>query len=109
MQFTGVSADLHNFCACAKRTDENAVQDFYWTFDDKVTKYACDRYLARNTGNKEWDQCKDCRMDVQTMDLNRGTPSCFSPGYHMGGDEFDYYCGLRGLQGYCKSIGAKQG
>lgn len=49
------------------------------------------------------------RMDVQEMDLETDTPSCFSPGYHMGGDEFDYYCGLKGNQGYCRDIGASQG
>lgn len=49
------------------------------------------------------------RMDVQRMDGWADIPSCFSPGYHLGGDEFDYYCGLKGLQGYCKSVGAKQG
>ncbi|TQN67628.1 hypothetical protein CSHISOI_07822, partial [Colletotrichum shisoi] len=40
-------------------------------------------------------------MDTYYMDANL-TPSCFSFGFHLGGDEFDYYCGLNGFQGYCK-------
>ncbi|KZL77618.1 hypothetical protein CT0861_04767 [Colletotrichum tofieldiae] len=108
----GVFADLHNFCACGKRHGSNSVQDAYcalkvtieqWDFDTNITTYACDRYSNRNTGSKQWDSCPDCKMDTYAMDGWAGTPSCFSFKFHLGGDEFDYYCGLKGLQGYCKS------
>ncbi|KAJ4229745.1 hypothetical protein NW757_014059 [Fusarium falciforme] len=98
----GVLADLHKFCACGKRHGSNAVQGAYWAFDNAATAYACTRYRNRNTGTKRWDRCPDCKMDTHIMDT-RDTPSCFSFGFHMGGDEFDYYCGLKGLQGYCKN------
>ncbi|KAK2053031.1 hypothetical protein LY76DRAFT_629751 [Colletotrichum caudatum] len=117
-----VLADLHNFCACGKRYGKTSVTDAYvsrpvhnsgsqrnvltieqWLFDKDVTTYACTRYRNRQTGNKQWDQCPDCKMDTYKMDGHVGTPSCFSWKFHMGGDEFDYYCGLMGWQGYCKS------
>ncbi|KZL64632.1 hypothetical protein CT0861_07513 [Colletotrichum tofieldiae] len=100
---SGVCANLHNFCACGKRHGSNSVQDAYWDFDTDITTYACDRYSKRNTGSKQWDSCPDCKMDTYAMDGWAGTPSCFSFKFHLGGDEFDYYCGLKGLQGYCKS------
>ncbi|KAF4539141.1 hypothetical protein BFW01_g11780 [Lasiodiplodia theobromae] len=99
-----VLADMHNFCGCGHRTGRNAVQDAYWTFNEEATKYACTRYRNRNTGNKKWDKCPDCQMDTQHFDGQANVPACFSVAWHMGGDEFDYYCGLKGLQGYCKDI-----
>ncbi|KAJ5237473.1 hypothetical protein N7489_007564 [Penicillium chrysogenum] len=101
--FGGVLADLHNFCACGERHGSNSVQDAYWDFDTAASTYACTRYRNRNTGTKQWDHCPDCKMDTYAMDGWSGTPSCFSFGFHMGGDEFDYYCGLKGLQGYCQN------
>lgn len=44
------------------------------------------------------------QMDTQHFDGQANVPACFSVAWHMGGDEFDYYCGLKGLQGYCKNI-----
>ncbi|KAK6207858.1 hypothetical protein QIS74_12939 [Colletotrichum tabaci] len=114
---SGVLGDLHNFCACGKRHSGDAVVGSYvsnnknavkfsidkkqWAFNTDATKYACSRYALRNTGSETWDSCPDCKMDTYYMDSNP-TPSCFSFGFHLGGDEFDYYCGLNGLQGYCK-------
>ncbi|RKL34408.1 hypothetical protein BFJ70_g8364 [Fusarium oxysporum] len=99
--FGSALADLHNFCGCGKRFGKNAVQDAYWTFDTAATRYACDRYARRNTGNKQWDKCPDCKMDTYHLDGWVGTPACFSWGFHLGGDEWDHYCGHKGLQGYC--------
>ncbi|CAI7612907.1 unnamed protein product [Penicillium glandicola] len=58
--FGSVLADLHNFCACGKRTGSNAVQGAYWDFNTDATTTACTRYRNRNTGDNAWDQCPDC-------------------------------------------------
>ncbi|KAK1976446.1 hypothetical protein LZ30DRAFT_734658 [Colletotrichum cereale] len=101
---SAVVADLHNFCACGKRYGKTPETDAYWRYDTDATTSACVAYSLRNTGNKQWDSCPDCTMDTYIMNAHEGVPSCFSFGKHMGGDEFDYYCGLKGLQGYCKSL-----
>ncbi|KAM0554821.1 hypothetical protein ACHAPJ_006554 [Fusarium lateritium] len=98
-----VFADLHNFCGCGTRHKGDSQVGAYWVFDTGATKYACDRYSRRNTGNKKWDKCPDCKMDTYRLDSQGDTPACFSWGFHLGGDEFDYYCGQKGLQGYCKN------
>ncbi|KAF4544457.1 hypothetical protein BFW01_g5094 [Lasiodiplodia theobromae] len=97
-------ADLHNFCGCGIRHKGDTVEDPYWDFQTDITKFACARYRNRHTGTKQWDSCPDCQMDTQDFDAQVDVPACFSVGFHMGGDEFDYYCGLKGTQGYCKSI-----
>ncbi|KAK1570034.1 uncharacterized protein LY79DRAFT_570647 [Colletotrichum navitas] len=97
-----ISADPHNFCACGLRHGKTAETDAYWRFDTNATTYACESYRHRDSGDNQWDRCPDCHMDWHAMDAHVGIPSCFSWKWHMGGDEFDYYCGLNGFQGYCK-------
>ncbi|KAK1953583.1 hypothetical protein LY78DRAFT_594276, partial [Colletotrichum sublineola] len=65
-------------------------------FDTNATTYACERYRHRDQGDEQWNKCPDCKYPNGLR-----TPACFSWGWHMGGDEFDYYCGLMGWQGYC--------
>ncbi|KAJ0163070.1 hypothetical protein CTA2_3559 [Colletotrichum tanaceti] len=56
-----------------------------------ATKCACNYYRNRNTGNNQWDKCPDCTFDGL---------QCNSNGWHMGGDEFNYYCEKKcGAQG----------
>ncbi|KAG8162658.1 hypothetical protein KVR01_007136 [Diaporthe batatas] len=54
-----------------------------YEIDAAATKCACTMYKARNTGNEQWDKCPDCTFDGL---------QCISNGWHIGGDEFDYYC-----------------
>ncbi|KAK2041718.1 hypothetical protein LZ31DRAFT_385737 [Colletotrichum somersetense] len=96
-----VFADLHNYCGCGHRYGKTSETDAYWRFDTDATTYACERYRNRNRGDEQWNKCPDCKMDAADLDSHVGTPACFSWGWHLGGDEFDYYCGLKGLQGYC--------
>ncbi|CZT49321.1 uncharacterized protein RSE6_10144 [Rhynchosporium secalis] len=57
------------------------------------TKCACSYYLRRNKGGtQQWDHCHDCHIEKEML--------CVSHGWHIGGDEFDYYCEqLCGAQG----------
>ncbi|WYZ35362.1 hypothetical protein EsH8_X_000009 [Colletotrichum jinshuiense] len=56
-----------------------------------ATKCACNKYKARNTGNNQWDKCPDCNFNGL---------ECRSDAWHIGGDEFTYYCeNLCGAQG----------
>ncbi|KAH6625784.1 hypothetical protein C7974DRAFT_377247 [Boeremia exigua] len=76
-----VAADLHNAGICVDYKGGVAV------YNEAATKAACGNYKARNTGNKQWDQCPDCEMKV-TGNLN----VCSSPAWHIGGDELNHYC-----------------
>ncbi|KAK2005912.1 hypothetical protein LZ32DRAFT_670718 [Colletotrichum eremochloae] len=56
-----------------------------------ATNCACSYYSRRHTGNHQWDSCPDCHFDGL---------QCLSNGWHIGGDEMDYYCEkLCGAQG----------
>ncbi|APA11648.1 hypothetical protein SS1G_05103 [Sclerotinia sclerotiorum 1980 UF-70] len=77
-------ADLHKFGICADLKGDGYV------YNSKATQDACTAYKNRNTGNKQWDKCPDCYMD--TVDI----PHCHTNGWHMGGDEWSYYCKQKG-------------
>ncbi|KAL6706295.1 hypothetical protein ACN47E_005585 [Coniothyrium glycines] len=86
-------ADLHNYAVCVtgrKYTpvggtpfspSQNWAKDF--EILPEATKCACDAYRRRNTGNKQHDKCPDCTFDGL---------QCASNAWHIGGDEFTYYC-----------------
>ncbi|KAF6812103.1 hypothetical protein CPLU01_14971 [Colletotrichum plurivorum] len=82
---TGVVADLHNYAWCADRVFKG-IQESNPENND-ATQAACERYRKRNTGNKQWDQCPDC-----TSSFRGDVRVCNSLGWHIGGDEWDYYC-----------------
>ncbi|KAH6679989.1 hypothetical protein F5X68DRAFT_234505 [Plectosphaerella plurivora] len=90
---TVVVADLHTYARCNDREfdglNEKAVEN------SGATQAACDRYKARNTGNQQWDKCPDCKTSFRGDVL-----VCNSLGWHLGGDEWDYYC---------KQVGADYG
>ncbi|KAJ4358838.1 hypothetical protein N0V95_002691 [Ascochyta clinopodiicola] len=76
-----VAADVHSAAVCIDTKGGASV------YNEAATKKACDNYKARNTGDKQWDQCPDCQMKV-IGNLN----VCNSEGWHIGGDEINYYC-----------------
>ncbi|OLN81877.1 hypothetical protein CCHL11_06999 [Colletotrichum chlorophyti] len=92
---TGVLGDLHEFAVCVQNRQEAPIGgtpfsvSYSWgktyNIDQTATKCACDYYKQRNTGNKQWDKCPDCKYDATQL-------ACHSPGKHIGGDEMDYYC-----------------
>jgi hypothetical protein len=70
-----VSADLHTAGVCVDKIGGQHV------YNADATKKACDAYLARNTGDKQWDKCPDCKMVSQTVGwtlrlLNRKLTKC---------------------------------
>ncbi|KZL65707.1 hypothetical protein CT0861_02673 [Colletotrichum tofieldiae] len=73
-----------------------------WDFDTKATETACNIFRYRNTGSSFQDTYSNYRMGTHTMDGYKNVDSCFSFQAHLGGDEFDYCCGINGLQDYCK-------
>jgi hypothetical protein len=101
-----VSADLHHSGVCVSKTGGQNV------YHDAATKAACDAYSKRNTGDKQWDQCPDCAMvsspsnGITGVRANRRQQQvignlnvCHSDGWHIGGDELDYYCKQNGAGG----------
>ncbi|KAL1603278.1 hypothetical protein SLS59_004374 [Nothophoma quercina] len=76
-----VAADLHSDAVCIDTKGGVSV------YNEAATKAACGNYKLRNTGDKQWDQCPDCEMRV-IGNLN----VCHSDGWHIGGDEINYYC-----------------
>ncbi|KAH7066674.1 hypothetical protein BKA63DRAFT_424947, partial [Paraphoma chrysanthemicola] len=64
-----------------------------------ATEKACAAYRNRNTGSKQWDTCPDCVMRYPTENPNKCVWACASAGYHLGGDEFEYYCKQAGGDG----------
>ncbi|KAF6837995.1 hypothetical protein CMUS01_04826 [Colletotrichum musicola] len=82
---TGVAADLHNVAWCADR-DFKGLQESN-PANTAATEQACAKYRQRNTGNEQWDQCPDC-----TPSYRGDLRVCNSVGWHIGGDEWDYYC-----------------
>ncbi|KAK6208532.1 hypothetical protein QIS74_12050 [Colletotrichum tabaci] len=96
-----VAADLHNQAVCVKNRVESPVGGTAWSvsytwsnnyeIEVEATKCACEHYKNRNTGDKQWDQCPDCKV----IDM-----ICHSDGWHIGGDEMNYYCSEKcGAQG----------
>ncbi|KAK7409591.1 hypothetical protein QQX98_008253 [Neonectria punicea] len=97
----GALADLHNAAACVTNRKSSPVGGTGWSVSytwaksyeilPDATRCACNYYRNRNTGNKQWDKCPDCTFD--------GTV-CNSAGWHIGGDEMNYYCSKKcGAQG----------
>ncbi|KAK1672752.1 hypothetical protein BDP55DRAFT_695965 [Colletotrichum godetiae] len=97
----GANAKLHNAGVCVTNRQEMPVGGTGWsvsyTWSKKyeilpdATKCACNYYKNRNTGNKQWDKCPDCTFDGF---------QCNSAGWHIGGDELNYYCSKKcGAQG----------
>ncbi|KPM36376.1 hypothetical protein AK830_g10198 [Neonectria ditissima] len=97
----GALAGLHNAAACVTNRKTSPVGGTGWSVSytwaksyeilPDATKCACNYYRNRNTGNKQWDKCPDCTFD--------GT-ACNSAGWHIGGDEMNYYCTKKcGAQG----------
>lgn len=91
-----VAADLHSDAVCVNWVGGVAV------YNEAATKASCGNYRVRNTGNKQWDKCPDCEMvsdTMQWMTLADQTQrvignlnTCHSDGWHIGGDEINYYC-----------------
>ncbi|KAF7128655.1 hypothetical protein CNMCM5793_003506 [Aspergillus hiratsukae] len=89
----GASASLHNIAVCVTDRQYAPIGGTAWsvsynwaeqyTIDTAATQCACNFYRNRNTGSNWWDTCTDCYFD--------GT-YCNSPGWHIGGDEMNYYC-----------------
>ncbi|CAG5177610.1 uncharacterized protein ALTATR162_LOCUS8311 [Alternaria atra] len=80
-----VNADLHKEGLCIDKIGGQYV------YNADATKKACDAYLQRNTGDKQWDKCPDCKMtEVGKLNL------CQSLENHIGGDELNYYCTQNG-------------
>ncbi|EMD65280.1 hypothetical protein GGP41_010197 [Bipolaris sorokiniana] len=82
------SADLHYGGICADWPNGAA------TYNQGATQKACDSYFRRNTGNEKWDKCPDCKMADKG-----GISICTSYDWHMGGDEWEYYCKMHGAGG----------
>ncbi|KAF1917407.1 hypothetical protein BDU57DRAFT_546691 [Ampelomyces quisqualis] len=79
------SADLHSDGVCVNRIGGQNV------YNAAATISACNSYMNRNTGNKQWDVCPDCTMKV-VGNLN----VCHSDAWHIGGDELNHYCKQQG-------------
>ncbi|KAH7006750.1 hypothetical protein EDB80DRAFT_684019 [Ilyonectria destructans] len=97
----GVNAGLHNAAVCVENVKVTHKGGYPWKLsydwnetyeiNTAATQCACNYYLHRNTGNHQWDKCPDCTFD--------GT-ACNSAGWHIGGDEMNYYCTQKcGAQG----------
>ncbi|KAF7861569.1 hypothetical protein EAF04_008131 [Stromatinia cepivora] len=87
LSLVGLSvADLHKYGICAD------IKGGGYVYNHKATEDACAAYKNRNTGDEQWDKCPDCYMD--TSDI----PHCQTDGWHMGGDEWLYYCEQNGAE-----------
>ncbi|KAG7411210.1 hypothetical protein DER46DRAFT_581562 [Fusarium sp. MPI-SDFR-AT-0072] len=98
---TLASAKLHSQAVCVTNRRYDPIGGTPWSpsYNWKVnyeilpgaTNCACNYYRNRNTGNKQWDKCPDCHFDGLV---------CQSKDWHIGGDEFTYYCEKKcGAQG----------
>ncbi|KAJ5175150.1 uncharacterized protein N7482_001027 [Penicillium canariense] len=89
----GALAKLHDVAVCVsnRKITQSGGSPYHggYTWEksyeilEKATQCACDYYKQRNTGNNQWDHCPDCTFD--------GT-YCRSAGWHIGGNEMNYYC-----------------
>ncbi|CAI7638537.1 unnamed protein product [Penicillium glandicola] len=87
------AAKLHSVAVCVSDRKYSAIggtafspsNNFAVQYEilPEATKCACDFYKQRNTGSNQWDQCPDCTFDGNY---------CRSADWHIGGDEFTYYC-----------------
>ncbi|KNG45830.1 hypothetical protein DDE82_007395 [Stemphylium lycopersici] len=83
-----VAADLHFAGVCVDKIGGAQV------YNADATQKACNAYLHRNTGSKQWDQCPDCVMkNIGNLNV------CHSGDWHIGGDELSYYCKQNGARG----------
>ncbi|WQF85239.1 hypothetical protein CDEST_10253 [Colletotrichum destructivum] len=93
LALSGAEAKLHNAGACVRNRQTMPIGGTGWSVSyswskkyeimPDATRCACDYYRRRNTGNKQWDQCPDCKMEGDV---------CVSAGWHIGGDELNHYC-----------------
>ncbi|KAF6812102.1 hypothetical protein CPLU01_14970 [Colletotrichum plurivorum] len=120
----GVIADLHSYALCTSHiqpignpntcpkkrdtSDNNELLKFNrsrimgraYADNAEATKKACAAYRNRNTGNKQWDKCPDCTVGWRhSEDPNYCALACNSNGWHIGGDEWLYYCKQAGADG----------
>ncbi|KAJ5523815.1 hypothetical protein N7513_008934 [Penicillium frequentans] len=89
----GALARLHSVAVCVSNRVSHPVggtpfsPSYTWSTSYEIlpaeTKCACDYYRARHTGDEQWDSCPDCTFDGNY---------CNSAGWHIGGDEMNYYC-----------------
>ncbi|KAH8680024.1 hypothetical protein BGZ60DRAFT_445442 [Tricladium varicosporioides] len=77
-------ADLHTRALCVDTGDG------YMIYNEAATIAACTAYKNRNTGDSQWDQCPDCTY------VTTSPAHCQSDGWHLGGDEINYYCEQNG-------------
>ncbi|KAF5549086.1 hypothetical protein FMEXI_4428 [Fusarium mexicanum] len=115
---TLASAKLHNQAVCVSNRNYSPIGGTAWSvsYNWKVnyeilpdaTNCACAYYRNRNTGNKQWDKCPDCRfvgyprcnISERGANMEQDGLVCGSKGWHIGGDEFTYYCEKKcGAQG----------
>ncbi|KAI1880186.1 hypothetical protein JX265_001807 [Neoarthrinium moseri] len=73
-----VFADMHYAATCI-----GVRQGGTYEILANATECACTAYLNRNTGDKQYDTCPDCTFDGM---------QCNSADWHIGGDEWNYYC-----------------
>ncbi|CRK06995.1 hypothetical protein BN1723_006580 [Verticillium longisporum] len=97
----GALADLHKVAVCVTNRKSAPIGGTGWSASynwaknyeilPEATRCACNLYRQRKTGNKQWDKCRDCTFDGL---------GCNSAGWHIGGDEMNYYCSKKcGAQG----------
>ncbi|RMZ72238.1 delta(24(24))-sterol reductase [Pyrenophora seminiperda CCB06] len=65
-----------------------------YVYNEAATKATCEAYKNRNKGGEQWNQCPDCKMTVIS-----NLPLCQSEGWHIGGDELEFYCKKNGAWG----------
>nr|BDU14766.1 hypothetical protein g1932 [Fusarium commune] len=94
-------ADTHKYCWCGINYSSGAGGG--WTLYEDSTVKACQDYKARHTGSRIYDSCPDCTTSDGARYGNIKIAPCHSAGAHLGGDEWDYYCGqVANQQGFCK-------
>ncbi|KAF6829614.1 hypothetical protein CMUS01_08102 [Colletotrichum musicola] len=97
----GATAALHKTAVCVGGRTSSPIggtpysPSYNWVKNYEIlpdaTKCACEMYKNRNTGDNQWDKCPDCTFDGL---------GCNSEAWHIGGDEFTYYCEKKcGAQG----------
>ncbi|KAF5715005.1 hypothetical protein FMUND_7099 [Fusarium mundagurra] len=99
---TLASAKLHSQAVCVSNRHYSPFggtawsPSYNWQVNYEIlpaaTNCACTYYRNRHSpGGNQWDSCPDCKFDGLV---------CGSVGWHIGGDEFDYYCeNLCGAEG----------
>ncbi|KAF6808461.1 hypothetical protein CSOJ01_07504 [Colletotrichum sojae] len=94
-RLNSVTADLHKTAVCVGGRTSSPIggtpysPSYNWVKNYEIlpdaTKCACEMYKNRNTGDNQWDKCPDCTFFKDGL-------GCNSEAWHIGGDEFTYYC-----------------